>query len=313
VEDAALFRRLHRALVEQILPQGVVEQGLAHRIAHNLWRLQRAAKVDAAVSGLAVEAVVPQREAVHHWIEQINQAWQIRSKEEKDPRLRREQEVAGRLHPQQPWYRFIRDGLGYLDRRRQREMMADGAAITAMLTMLDDLATRLRERPESFMGRDAEQLAWLLGDEAAQYPLDDPDTFPAGMDPPIPTSHLVGLALRAARGSVDEAEQMQLNSMVICRARTLGQLRHVCEHPYVSEQDQMARLAALLPGEETLQRLTRYESHAERSLYRCLELLAKLRGASVESLSALVTRRPAERTEMAFQAERTRWTPPVLP
>jgi hypothetical protein len=54
VEDAGLFRKLHRSLVSEIGPTGVVEQALVHQIAICLWRLQRAAAIDAAVSDLSV-------------------------------------------------------------------------------------------------------------------------------------------------------------------------------------------------------------------------------------------------------------------
>jgi hypothetical protein len=41
---------------------------------------------------------------------------------------------------------------------------------------------------------------------------------------------------------------------------------------------------------DTLDRLLRYETHADRSLTRALDTLARLRGVTVETLSATVTR-----------------------
>ena len=68
VEEPERFRELHAALVERVQPRDVIEEGLVHRIAVSLWRLQRAARADAAATEGAVRAVVPHREQVQAWI-----------------------------------------------------------------------------------------------------------------------------------------------------------------------------------------------------------------------------------------------------
>ena len=53
------------------------------------------------------------------------------------------------------------------------------------------------------------------------------------------------------------------------------------------DRDRRCR-AALLPGATELDLLARYETHAERSLYRAIETLAKLRGVRVAVVAARV-------------------------
>lgn len=54
-EDAAAFAGLRDGLVEELLPDGVLETALVHRLAATLWKLERA---DAMEAGLARAALV---------------------------------------------------------------------------------------------------------------------------------------------------------------------------------------------------------------------------------------------------------------
>lgn len=64
------------------------------------------------------------------------------------------------------------------------------------------------------------------------------------------------------------------------------------------------RTAALLPDAATLDRLIRYESHADRSLHRALETLAKLRGATI---AAKMTGQTEDGADYEIRGERTQW------
>lgn len=69
------------------------------------------------------------------------------------------------------------------------------------------------------------------------------------------------------------------------------------------------RTAALLPDAATLDRMIRYESNADRSLHKALETLAKLRGATVETVAAKMTAQTAEGVDFEIRGERTQWKP----
>ena len=67
------------------------------------------------------------------------------------------------------------------------------------------------------------------------------------------------------------------------------------------------RTAALLPEAATLDRLIRYETLADRTLHRSLELLAKLRGATVESIWTRITGTTASGATVEVEGKRERW------
>lgn len=269
VQDAGAFRRLHRALVRDLAPSNALEIQLVHRIAVCCWRLQRAACADAAIAGLAVSAVVPQRQAVQAWIETINRAWTTRAYiERKDPIGRAELEQRGELTPDATWYRFVRNGLVHLDRSRDLEMNASGPAMTAMIVMIDDLVGRLKSAP-AVGAREAEQLAWLLGEPAREFPYDDPELSATPIPPRTPLVVKI-LGIAAVPPPARRCEEVE--STACCRTTSLRQMRQVCEHPWVESQDDLARTAAALPPATDLDRIVRYEAHAERSLQRSLDL-----------------------------------------
>jgi hypothetical protein len=170
VEDAGLFRKLHRSLVSEIGPTGVVEQALVHQIAICLWRLQRAAAIDAAVSDLSVANAATGRAEVQEWIGRINGAWRVERVEgHASDRVRRRKE-RGRRDSGGRDFRIVRPGLQTLDGFRERAMMCSGAALTAMAAMIEDLAQALHTRPGVFLPVEVEKLAWLLGESASLFP-----------------------------------------------------------------------------------------------------------------------------------------------
>lgn len=69
----------------------------------------------------------------------------------------------------------------------------------------------------------------------------------------------------------------------------------------------------MLPHAATLDRLIRYETHADRSLHRALETLAKLRGATVQTIWASLTRPGDSDGRLELQGMRTQWSIPSNP
>src|SRR5690606_22561076 len=75
---------------------------------------------------------------------------------------------------------------------------------------------------------------------------------------------------------------------------TLDQQRQVLESPLDQEDLDRLEKLALLPSAKFLERVMRYETHAERSLYRALEQLARMRGVTVQILAARLSVTSAE-------------------
>jgi hypothetical protein len=306
IEEAGEFNRLAKGLLRHFAPANVLEARLVHRIAVCLWRLQRAARIDGALSTQAASAVAPLRQEVQDWIRQINAAWQIEVLPETDPRLRQYAAPVDGLTPRKDRQRPVRPGLLTLDGWRERAMMGCGAAITAMLVMLQDLVQTLEQRPMAFLPMEAEKLAWLLGETAAAFPLIDPSALEPGES--AGGSRLTALIDQARQREPGAELPAELQSRVTNRWATLRQQRSCCEDPYAAEQTALKQTQALLPEEGLLDRLIRYERHAERSLFECLERLAKLRHSTVESLAAMVMGQMPDGTTVAVQKQQTRWT-----
>lgn len=91
------------------------------------------------------------------------------------------------------------------------------------------------------------------------------------------------------------------------RKKALRQQRQLCEEPWTEQAEEQQRAVAMLPEAATLDRLIRYETHADRSLHRALETLAKLRGATVETIAARVSGQTAEGASMELFGQRTSW------
>jgi hypothetical protein len=78
-------------------------------------------------------------------------------------------------------------------------------------------------------------------------------------------------------------------------------------NPSDAEHEQQREVAALLPDAATLERLMRYESHAERGIRRALETLARVRGVTVASIRATMTRPADGDAALELRGERTTW------
>ncbi len=306
VEDGGQFELLYAELTQAIPPRNILEEQLVHQIAVSLWRRQRATRIDAAISGIAVEAVQPWREEVQGWIERINGAWQVECIRERDPVSLKRRIEAGKLQPGEIWLRHVRPYLCTLDVIRD-QIMRSGSGITAMMTMLVALAGKLDQVPGSFRAQDTEQLAWLLGESADRLPYDEDDvTYTDQQQWKGETDRLIGEARRRKPG---KPMPKALDLLIRQRLDTLRQQREVCEDPYTTEQWQRKRIAALLPDAPTLDRLIRYETHAERSLLRALETLAKLRGAMVETVAAIMTRPEGGPAALTVHGRQECWSP----
>ncbi|MCZ6835974.1 MAG: hypothetical protein O7G85_09395 [Planctomycetota bacterium] len=307
VEDAGLFEQLHDDLVIRLSPKDVLEECLVHRIAVCFWRLQRAAMIDAPTSDLAVTSVAPLREEVQTWIEKINNAWQVECIIERDSALLRRRILEGKLQKGHEWFRCVRPFLSTLDITREDRIMRSGAAITAMMIMLAELARRLSGFPKSFGPEDSEKLAWLLGESAERLPYDNEKVVQTNKQKwRTATDDLIGSArAREKEQPFPEA----LDRLIRQKLDTLKEQREVCEEPYTTDPWKRMRTAALLPDAATLDRLIRYESHADRSLHRALETLAKLRGATIETIVATMAGRTKDGADYEIRGERTQWRP----
>ena len=286
VENPRAFRRLLSRLTDELRPGGVLEEQMVHRIAMCLWRLQRSAKADAAVSSLAISSIAPERAEIQAWIQRINDAWRSDTLQGNHPILRQfgisvgdQPADRGRLYP-------VRLALRSLDAQREREMMQSGAAISAMMLMIPDLVERLKYTREMFLPMEAEKLAWLLGASAASFPVIDPMArVEESVAAPSPILQLIQEARGGAPG---EELSIPLRALIENRLATLRQQRTCCEYPQTEERGDEKRMAALLPESEMLDRIVRYETNAQRGLLRALDALAKQRGVRVQSLLAVV-------------------------
>ncbi len=299
-EDPQRFRHLLRTLAVQIQPRGMIEEALVHRIAVCIWRQQRAAVIDGAITGQATAAIVPDREEVQHWIERILDHWKIvvRTEPVEDRDLRKIQKT--RIVVKRP-------GLGWLDEFREKEIMRCGAAIMAMHSLLDTLSRQLEAQRGIFGHNECEQLAWLLGQYAACFSQSDRAPYPDECPHPWDVNRLIGEARKRPRGSPMPEE---LTRRVAQRCALFRHQADACEEPYRSQLWTDRTHAAMLPDEALLNRIIRYEVHNDRALYRALEQLAKLRGVMVERLAGDLKAVQADGSAVQFVGERTVWRQP---
>jgi hypothetical protein len=302
-EDPAAFRRIARAVEDRLMPRDVIESSLCRRIAVAIWRLERAVRVEAAASRQGEASIVPSRIVVQDWIERISEFWRVEhrwvpvpeSDESCTRRTRRRRVV------------FIRPRLGCLDAFRESEIMRDGAAMSAMLVLIEELMRRLEMSPRGLNAEDSEKLAWLLGETAARFPVNADDSkHPHPENSPTQVLKAIGEAVSRPRG--DPVPEL-LTRLVEQRIRTLCAQRLVCEVPFTVAEWNARGTMGLLPDAGMLDRILRYETHADRSLNRALDTLAKLRGAMVESVAARLRGVAPDGTAVEVREERTLWTP----
>lgn len=273
VEDAEAFAQLLDALGDRLRPSGPLEATLVHRIAVAIWRLQRATRAEAALGGaVAEECAAADHARVQRWIERIMAGWRPTPRELRD-------DLTGTVRT--VWQR---EGLAALDELRESEMMADGAALTAMMAMLEELSERLRRFPGGFLCEQAEQLAWLMGDFAGYFPVELTGLFQdrVNLTP-------IGRRIAASMGrGADQPLCPQLESMIRTRIQTLAHQRRVCPVSATAAAGYRRAIAAAVPEAAAMDRLVRYEVHAERSLQRAVELLARLRGMAGRAITEAI-------------------------
>jgi hypothetical protein len=316
VEDREQFDQLHDALIDRFHPRDAIEAGLIHRVAVCLWRLQRAARIDSATANIAANVVDSARDRAQAWVNQItNDFWLTDWVEVKNKALIEQRIRDGLMKKGGPWHRVERQFLSYADKLRDETLMKDGAAITAMMLLIQNLMGKL-EAGHWFGPVEAQMLAWLMGDFAERW-MPKPEAedqrsffFPDETHFASPIETLIGEARKRPKG---EPLPDALLGAVEARIATLRTQRNIVSDPYTKQQDEDKRTTALLPDAATLDRLIRYESHAERSLHRSLDMLAKLRGATIESVAATITGPGPAGTTVELRGQRTQWQPASLP
>ena len=202
VEHPGRFVALQRQVDDALRPRNAIETGLCHRIAVSLWRLQRSALADSALSGAAVRTAPTERERVQECLEGIREHWRVEVRQVTDSERLRELRNEGLLAPGQVRWEEVRVGLRSLDDYRKNDLMGSVAGITALLALLEELATQLQEDPGFFGQVPCEQLSWLLGDGAYMFPTDGrcllrPDEHPH----PTSTQRLIGMARNREPGT----------------------------------------------------------------------------------------------------------------
>jgi len=157
-EDATEFDALLASLDDCLAPRDPIEAGLVHRIAVSLWRLQRLARIDAAISTLGVTAVQPERREVQEWIDLIHRGWRVEHLPGQKPESLQVQFEEGWFQHKGVWLRRARPDLHAMDVMRD-DLCRVGAGILAMVTMLETRAARLLDVPASFTPMDSEMFA----------------------------------------------------------------------------------------------------------------------------------------------------------
>ena len=289
VENAEVFNDLLAELTQAIQPANPIEAGLVHTIAVSIFRQQRAALIDSAIGGLAINRVVPDtQQEVQGWIERIGAAWRVEQVEVSEGKVDSDFMRERAIRVDDKYFMLLRSGLLKLDALRGDEMMPSAAAITAMMVMLGDLEHELTHHHAWLRPDQAEQLAWLLGEYAIRFPVHNRDSlsFPDERRHPTSTDALIG---RARTRRADESLPSEVARMIANRLISLRQQRDTCAEPFGGRYWHERQTAALLPDRDLMDRLLRYEIHADRRMYRALEMLAKLRGVTVETIMAQVT------------------------
>ena len=293
-EDELLFEAIREQLEGELVPSNVIEAALVHRMAVSLWRLLRATRVDAALGEQRLARIGDERTEIHEHIQQFQRCWEWVEVEERDRDLVRRAREMGLVEPGQRWFRLKRTRLDYLDDVLSK-MMDSRAGVEALLTLLEDLWKLLVEEPAECDMADLEQLAFLLGDRADSFivnynesELGDGRVYTEIGERPVRPGRLKHLLTAARLRDPGSPVPRKIVSEYRTRTRSLAQYRACFGQTSAGGDRDRRCLAALLPGATELDLLARYETHAERSLYRAIETLAKLRGVRVAVVAAHV-------------------------
>lgn len=295
VEEGTLFQGLHDQLVEELGPRSVLESGLVHRIAISLWRLRRATLIDSAFSAERVSQMPRNQDRIQRIIDRFNDCWRWHEVEERDQAKLRWARAMGLVSRYATtWKRLRRSSVLALDELRE-EMLEDVEGIDALLTLVHHLWDKCSRRDvDRLQETDIDKLAFLLGDSAETFPINYNETRIGGSHSaytaigeirpgPGPMQEMLwnGLASASEDGLTPE-----IDSALQAAVDTLEQQRMVLSSPYDDEEHRRQERLAMLPDSITLERLTRYETHAERSLYRALDQLARMQGVTIHVLAA---------------------------
>lgn len=292
IEDATKYYNLLQDLTTAIQPRGPLEASLVDRIATSLFRLNRTVEVERSVAARQVAAVPPAPNETASLIERFYRCWEWRDVEERDKAKLKKAYKAGHAHRDVPWMRARRDGLdglkGLLQKMRET---SDGA--TALLEILRELERECRLDPHGVPAETLEQLAAVLGDPAS--------SFPRGLEEAESGKPLRGLGEPAARRGMkwellqgfrkwDTSKPLPpaIDSVLRACKRTLRTQMQALVDEYQQAWHASMTTAALIPDEAELAKLTRYETQAERSLFRSLHALAQLRGITLAELGAVM-------------------------
>jgi hypothetical protein len=295
VEEGSLFRSLHEQLVEELSPRSLVEAGLVHRIALCLWRLRRATLIDGAYSANRANRVPRSHEQTQCWIDRFNDLWRWEEVQDRDKKKVKWARAVGFIgREDQSWIRLKRPRLCLLDELRQ-DMLEEVEGIDALWTILHHLWDKCTRRVDQhLLEADIEKLAFVLGDSAETFPVNYNETRIGGSQTaykaireflPRP-GHMQELLWKGLATDCGQALTPEIESALRACLDTLEQQRMAMESPLDDEDHLRRQQLAVLPSAGTLDRLTRYETHAERGLYRALDQLSRMKGVTIHVLAA---------------------------
>ncbi|MCC6679452.1 MAG: hypothetical protein IT445_00970 [Phycisphaeraceae bacterium] len=292
VEDPKAFEALHNSLIDRIVPRDAIEEGCVHTIATCIWRLQRATKVEAAACNLAVRSQSTSHSLVQGWYDRIFYNFGTVERVEIQNINKVSDAVRQRaVKVDDKWIYFELSFLKNADAMRKLEMMNDSAALEAMACLIEDLVEKLDAHCD-FSYSEAWLLAWLLGESAAR--LLPPEKvehrwwhfYPDECDWATPTDVLIGQARK--RSKSEPISDVLLHLVRVQLTKLRAQSRQA-KKSLIADQEVVQQTMALLPDTALLDKLMRYETHADRRLQRALERLAMLRGSSVQALWVSIT------------------------
>jgi hypothetical protein len=269
VENVADWRQHLADTMADLAPVGYLETALAQRVALLLWRLGRVARAERDV--VAVKQEMGKDEAA----EDARRALVLRWHD------------MGWLWPPPPIDGFDLDEVTPI--LRDREALC--AAMKGLATLPDD-APVSRDDAEAFLDR-ADRLAKhkrddddelnpgfprhrLPGDKEA--PADDaPAPNPPDLGPGTPTAGTI----RAALANLAQQTGWTVPNLLRITLEELWWRAYMARHRYDTIHGHLStyRRANLLPDADTLDRIGRYETSLERSLYRALHELERIRAA----------------------------------